>query len=182
MNAEPPRGWSAPAKALHWIVAIAILVQLPLGLAARKWPLSPLKLDLFVVHKSLGLVVLLLVVARVAWRIAHAAPALPASMSVNERRAAHASHALLYVLILAMPLTGWITSSASNVPFRLFWQVPVPTLVAADEALADRAALVHAIIAIVLVAAIVVHVAAALWHHYVRRDDVLRRMLPGSTS
>lgn len=170
--------WSATAKALHWIVAIGILVQLPLGVAADEWPLSPRKLELFVLHKSIGLALLALVLVRVAWRASHAAPPLPEAMSVGERRAAHASHAMLYALMLAMPLSGWIASSAANVPFRMFWTVPVPAIAAADDALADSAGAVHEILAIVLGVAIAVHVAAALWHHFVRRDDVLRRMLP----
>ena len=177
--ADQPAGWSPVAKALHWIVAVAIVVQLPLGVAARNWPLSPRKLDLFVLHKSIGLAILLVVVVRVAWRAVHAPPPLPATMSSGERRAAHASHAVLYALALALPLSGWIVSAASNVPFLAFWRIPVPAIVAPDELLADRAALVHLVLAILLGVALVAHVAAALWHHYVRHDDVLRRMLPG---
>ena len=177
--ADQPAGWSPVAKALHWIVAVAIVVQLPLGVAARNWPLSPRKLDLFVLHKSIGLAILLVVVVRVAWRAVHAPPPLPATMSSGERRAAHASHAVLYALALALPLSGWIVSAASNVPFLAFWRIPVPAIVAPDELLADRAALVHLVLAILLGVALVAHVAAALWHHYVRHDDVLRRMLLG---
>jgi cytochrome b561 len=170
--------WGSVARTLHWLVAAAILVQIPLGLAAVNWRLSPTKLDLFVLHKSLGLAILAVVAVRLAWRAVGTVPALPATMSVRERRAANASHALLYLAMLSVPISGWVASSAANVPFRWFWRVPVPVLAAPDEALAQLAGRVHLVLWIVLVVLVAVHVAAALWHHYVRRDDVLARMLP----
>lgn len=173
-----PASWGSVAKGLHWLVAAAIMVQVALGLAAVWWRVSPTKLDLFVVHKSLGIVILLVVALRLTWRLANPPPVLPTDMSAWEKRAAHASHVSLYVLLFAMPLTGWFTGSAANVPFRIFWHLPWPTLVAPDEALAKLGARVHLGLFIVLAAVLLVHVGAALWHHYVRGDDVLKRMLP----
>jgi cytochrome b561 len=173
-----PHGWGSVAKTLHWLVAAAILVQAPLGIAAKSWRVSPLKLDLFVLHKSLGLTILALVVARLAWRLSDASPALPAAMPDWERRAARATHAMLYALLLAVPLSGWIASAASNVPFRFFWQFPLPAIVAPDETLAELAKRSHFALLVAFAALVALHAGAALRHHFVRRDDVLRRMLP----
>ena len=180
MTAQGPVGehWPAPVKALHWLVAVLIAIQVVLGLAAVAWHLSPAKLDLFVWHKSLGMLILVLVALRVAVRAAHRAPALPAAMPRWERRAARASHALLYALIVALPLSGWAVNSAANLPVRLFWLVPLPAIAPPSKALETIAARAHLALLLVLLALVALHVAAALRHHRVLHDDVLRRMLP----
>ena len=171
--------WGVPAKLLHWVVAVLVLVQMGLGWAAVNWRLSPTKLDLFVWHKSIGMLILLLMVARIAWRSVNVAPTLPAGMAPVERLAAHLSHVLLYVLLLLMPMTGWIINSAANIPFRIFWLVPLPAIVQPDKALADATARVHLTLFVVLSLLLIVHIGAALRHHYVKRNNVLTRMLPG---
>lgn len=172
--------WGSLAKGLHWLVAAAVTVQVALGFAAVWWRVSPAKLDLFVLHKSLGIVILFVVALRLIWRLANPTPALPVDMSLWARRAAQASHVSLYMLLFAMPLTGWFTGSAANVPFRVFWHLPWPTLVAPDDVLAKLGARVHLGLFIALAAVLLVHVGAALWHHYVRGDNVLKRMLPST--
>ena len=172
------QSWGAPAKLLHWTIAALVLAQICLGWAAKSWHLSPTKLDLFVWHKSIGLLILLLMVVRVAWRSANVVPSLPAGMPPPERLAAHASHLLLYLLLLVMPLTGWIINSAANIPFRIFWQIPLPAIVQPDKALADATARVHFALFVVLALLLVVHIGAALRHHFVKHNEVLTRMLP----
>lgn len=171
--------WGAPAKLLHWAIAVLVLTQICLGWAAVSWRLSPTKLDLFVWHKSIGMLILLVMLARLAWRSANVVPSLPTGMPPWERLAAGLSHFLLYGLLFAMPLTGWIVSSAANIPFRIFWLVPLPAIVQPDKALADQTARVHLALFIVLSLLLVLHIGAALRHHYVKRNDVLTRMLPG---
>jgi cytochrome b561 len=173
------RSWGAPAKLLHWAVAALVFAQIALGWAAVSWRLSPTKLDLFVWHKSTGMLILALMLVRVAWRLANVAPSLPAGMPALERGSAHASHLLLYALLLALPLTGWVVNSAANVPFRMFRLIPVPAIVEPDKATADAAASVHYLLFVALSLLLVVHVGAALRHHLLKRDDVLLRMLPG---
>ncbi|MDM0112726.1 cytochrome b [Variovorax sp. J22R133] len=170
--------WGATAKFFHWLVALLIFVQFGLGWLASTWPLSPTKLNLFMWHKSTGMVVLVLVLARLAWRLMHPAPPLPAGMPAWERAAAHASHVLLYVLMIGIPVAGWVINSAAGIPFRIFRQVPLPAIVAADKHTADVAALVHLSLGIALALLLVVHVGAALRHHFIQRDNVLVRMLP----
>ena len=163
-------------------MAALIFAQIALGLAAAGWRLSPTKLDLFVWHKSTGILILALLALRLLWRLSHRAPALPREMLPWERAAAHLSHFLLYALMIALPLTGWVISSASAVPFRIFWAIPLPAIVAPDKALADLFATIHGWLAALLALVLAAHIGAALRHHYVKRDMVLARMLPWRAS
>jgi cytochrome b561 len=170
--------WGAPARFLHWLVAALIFIQFALGWLAVGWRLSPMKLNLFVWHKSTGVVILAIVLLRLLWRLANPTPALPAETPAWERAAAHVSHGLLYVMMIAMPLTGWIVQSAAGVPFRIFWRIPLPALVSPDKHTAELAALAHFSLGIAFSALLVLHIGAALRHHFVKRNNVLTRMLP----
>jgi len=171
-------GWSATAKFLHWTIAVLIVTQFVVGWLAVSWRLSPTKLDLFVWHKSTGMLVLALALVRLAWRATHRPPPWPSDMPAWERIAAHLTHGLLYAAMIAIPLSGWIVSSAAGVPFSIYWRIPLPPLVAPDRHLAEVVAGVHLVLGIVLIVLLVMHVGAALRHHYGKRDDVLVRMLP----
>lgn len=172
--------WGAVAKGFHWIVATLIFVQFGLGWVAERWPRSLTKVELFVWHKSVGVLVLALVVARIVWRLFNPPPAPPAWAAAGEVRAARVTHALLYVTMLAMPLSGWIINSAADFPLKVFWLFPLPAIVPPDEALKEAAETVHLTLFWILAALVTAHVAAALWHHFVARDEVLARMLPGA--
>jgi cytochrome b561 len=173
------RAWGTLARGFHWTVAALIFAQFALGKIADEWPRSPTKVDLFVWHKSTGILILTIVVLRLAWRAATRTPDPPADSSRLERRAAAASHALLYVVMIAMPLSGWVINSAANFPLKLFWLVPLPAITPPGKDLQELAEAVHGALAWTLAALVAVHVAAALWHHFIRRDDVLTRMLRG---
>ena len=170
--------WGAVAKFLHWSIAVLIFGQFALGWLAVTWRLSPTKLELFIWHKSFGLLVLVLVVLRILWRFANPTPALPTGTPPVERVAAHGSHLLLYTLVIALPLSGWVINSAAKIPFRVFWWFPLPAIVAPDKALADAAEQVHFVLFIALAALLVLHIGASLRHHFIKRNDILTRMLP----
>ena len=170
--------WGAPAKLFHWTIAALIFVQIGLGWTAASWRLSPLKLNLFVWHKSLGVLILALAALRIIWRLGNPAPGLPPGTARWERRAARLSHLLLYALIIAMPVTGWIINSAANVPFSVFWLVPLPAIVGPSKAAEHLAALAHVTLFAFLALVLVAHIGAALRHHYIKRNNVLARMLP----
>ena len=176
MNAMPR--YSAPAIALHWVVAALILFNLGFGLYAVDLPLSPHKLRLFSYHKWIGVTVLLLAAARLWWRLGHTPPPLPASMRPWEARLANATHGLLYALFFAGPLTGWLFSSATGFQTVYLSVLPIPDVLPKDKALADFFRLAHRSINYTMAAVIALHVFAALKHHFIDRDDVLRRMLP----
>lgn len=178
--ANTTESWGALAKFFHWTIAVLIVAQAGLGITAAAWRLSPLKLELFVWHKSTGMLILVLMLARLAWRLANRTPALPAETPGWERYAAHASHGLLYALAIALPLSGWVINSAAAVPFSVFWLVPLPAIVAPDEHVEDLAKLAHFWLLIALCLVLVVHIGAALRHHLIKRNDVLLRMLPGT--
>ena len=180
MLANTAEAWGAPAKFFHWTVALLILVQIALGFTAAAWRLSPLKLELFVWHKSTGVLILGLMLARLAWRLANRSPALPVQTPSWERTAAHASHAALYALAIALPLSGWVINSAAGVPFSVFWLVPLPSIAAPDERLEALAKLVHFSLLVTLCLVLALHVGAALRHHFIKRNNVLLRMLPGT--
>lgn len=170
--------YTPTAIALHWLIAAAIVALFALGFYMHGLELSPLKLRLFSYHKWGGVCVFALAVLRLAWRIGHRPPPLPAAMPRLERAVAHAGHHLLYLLMFAIPLIGWLASSAKGYTTVLFGVLPLPDLLAPDPALADRLIQLHWAVNLLLAAVVAGHAAAALRHHFVLGDDVLRRMLP----
>jgi cytochrome b561 len=170
--------WGSIAKGLHWLIALLIFAAFPLGWIAVAWALSPAKLNLFTWHKSVGMLILLLVVARIVWRLCNPVPRPPSGMPRWQRAAASADHFLQYALTLAVPASGWLIDSAANIPFRVFWLFPLPHLTAPSPGLEQYAKSAHLGLSIALAILIVIHTGAALWHHFVDRDNVLLGMLP----
>lgn len=178
MTAMELARWHPVSKALHWLMAGLIGWQLWLGWTAEDLPFSPRKLELFITHKSIGLVLLMLVLVRLAWRMRTGVPAPADQGSALEHRLASLGHGLLYVLMFAVPLSGWWISDTSRIPFKLFGIVPAPDFLATDKGSSELAASVHEALVIALVVLIVVHVLAALRHHFLLGNATLRRMLP----
>ncbi|GMV61566.1 MAG: hypothetical protein AMXMBFR74_07350 [Parvibaculum sp.] len=180
------RRFGLVALSLHWLIAAFFLVMLAIGVTMTRLPLTdPWTFPLYQLHKSIGATIFLLVCARVAWRAANAPPPLPAALKPYERALALATHWGLYAALLLMPLTGWMIVSASplGIPTVLYGLVPLPHIgFVADHpqkaAIETAASWTHWTIAIVASGFVALHIAAALWHHFVRRDDVLTRMLP----
>ena len=164
------------AKGLHWLMAVLIIGLLALGIYMQELPLSPQKLELYSWHKWAGVTVFLLVWLRLAWRVTHRPPALPEALSPPMRLAAHAGHAALYGLMVLIPLSGWLMSSAKGVQTVWFGVLPIPDLLTRDKALGDLLQEVHKALNWLLMLTLAGHVAAALWHHFVLKDDTLRRM------
>ena len=164
------------AKGLHWLMAVLILGLLALGIYMSDLPLSPQKLTLYSWHKWAGVTVFVLVWLRLLWRITHRPPALPETLSPLMRLAAHAGHAALYGLMVAIPLTGWLMSSAKGFQTVWFGVLPIPDLLGRDRELGDLLQQVHKLLNLLLMLTLAGHVAAALWHHFVLKDDTLRRM------
>jgi len=170
--------WGAIAKSLHWLLAALIIGQLVLGRIAENAPVSPRKFDLFIWHKSIGVTILLLVLLRLVWRAANRPPVPAAGVAVRERQLAQAGHALLYCLMVLVPLTGWWVSDTSRIPFKLYRIVPLPDFMAPDRDASELAGNVHTALTTALLVVIIMHVLAALRHHFVLRNGTLVRMLP----
>jgi cytochrome b561 len=172
----PYTPYTRVAKGLHWLMAVLILGLLVLGITMQDLPLSPQKLELYAWHKWAGVTVFLLVWLRLAWRLTHRPPEWPEGMSPLMQRAAHAGHAALYVLMIAIPLSGWLMSSAKGFQTVWFGVLPIPDLVGKDKALGHLLEELHEALNLVLMLTLAGHVAASLWHHFVLKDDTLRRM------
>ena len=182
------RRYTAVAIVLHWAIGLAILFQLAMGLYMVQYAdsLDPgVLFAAYQLHKSIGLTILMLVLVRIAWRLFHSPPPLPADLPRLEKRAAHGTHLVLYAGMLAMPLTGWAMVSASvyNIPTVLFGLMPWPHLPVLatlhDKApVEDAFKAIHAYIGFGLIAFVGLHASAALRHQIFKHDDVLWRMLP----
>jgi cytochrome b561 len=171
--------YGAVAQAAHWLVALLIAGGFTLGLYMTELKLSPLKLKLFSYHKWIGVTVFLLVALRLGWRLAVPPPGLPSSMPGWEKRAAEVSHRMLYLLMFAAPLSGWLMSSAEGFQTVYLGLLPIPDLLAKNPPLGHALESVHVSLVWMLAGLVALHVAAAFKHHFHDRDSVLARMTPG---
>jgi cytochrome b561 len=158
---------------------VLVVAMIALGLIMVDLPLGVQKLELYALHKSVGVVILALTAARLAWRVSGTRPVLLGPSRPYERVLARGVHVSFYIVLIAMPLTGWLMSSAANFSVNVFGLFTLPDLVAPDKALADAFEAVHHWLAWVLIGLVALHVAGALKHHFVLRNDTLRRMIPG---
>ena len=165
------------AQGLHWVIAGLLIVQVTLGKIADELPLGLDKLALTARHKSVGITILALAAIRLAWRLIDRPPA-PPPMPRWQFVVSRLTHAAFYVLLFAMPLSGWLMSSASNYPVSWFGLVQLPDFVRPDEGLEHLLEEVHETLAKVLITLAILHVAAALKHQFIDRDGLLTRMLP----
>ena len=170
--------YTATAKGLHWLMALLIFGLLALGFYMQDLPLSPEKLQFYSWHKWAGVTVFALVWLRLLWRVTHRPPAYSISMSGLQQALAHTGHLVLYVLMIVIPLSGWLMSSAKGVPTVWFGVLPLPDLIGRDKELGKQLAELHSALNISFLVLIGGHAVAALFHHLVHKDDTLRRMLP----
>ena len=166
---RPPQAW------LHWLSAILVFAGIALGLTMVDLPLSPQKLRWYSWHKWLGLTVFLFTLLRVGLRLGFQAPA-PIAMPAWQRRAATVTHVLLYLFLLAIPVSGWLYSSASGVSVVYLGLLPLPDLVGPDKALAESLRLVHKTLNYTMFFLLAGHIAGAVKHQLVDRDSLIARM------
>ncbi len=168
------------ARLLHWITAALVLVMLPMGFVmAELLKSGPVQDFLFALHESLGVVLIAIVYFRVAYRATHRPAPLPAEIPAFYRRAGHSVHWLLYALLAVQPIVGWIGTSAYRAPVHFFWLAELPPIWPENRAFSDLMFWVHLGIGIALEGLICLHVGAGLFHHFIRRDVVLMRMVRG---
>lgn len=172
------RRWGAVTQTLHWLIVVLIVLQVILAVVAEELPISSRKITWFGYHKSVGLTILALALIRLAWRSGNPTPELPPALKPYERALARFTHAALYVLLFALPLSGWTMSSARGFSVSWFGLFQLPDLVPRNHSLYEALVATHVTLVCVLAVVVALHIAGALKHHFVLRDDVLRRMLP----
>lgn len=166
------------AKFFHWTIVALIILQYVLMQNAEALPRGLEKFKLIMLHKSFGITILGLATLRLLWRWMNPVPPLPDTLKPYEKMLAKVTHVALYALIFAIPLSGWIMSNAENFPVSYFGWFTLPNLVGADRAFGHQMEDLHELLFNVLLVVAVLHVLGALKHHFVLKDDVLKRMLP----
>jgi len=170
--------YSGFAKLLHWVIAVMILGMIPVGIIMHNLEPSALQNQLYNLHRSFGVVVLALMLIRVVYRFAHGVPAPEPSLPPFQRVVSNLVHLALYALVISQAFVGWIATSAFGAPISVFGLFVMPDLVAKDQALAGPLFDAHYVMGLMIAGLLVLHIGAALFHYFVRRDGVMRRMLP----
>ena len=197
MNQPAPTSYSGIAKLLHWTMAIVVIIALVLGFTIANFGWAPVKAvvtslaavvgmkkgafqnQLYDLHRSFGALVLAMVALRIVWRIISPPPPLPGSVNAFQRGASHLVHGVIYVCLLAMPILGWLGTSFYGAKIKVFGLFVLPALVAKDRDTSKWVLDYHGWLGIAFATIIAIHIGAALMHHFVQKDDILRRMLPG---
>jgi cytochrome b561 len=171
--------YSGPARILHWLMAVLILLTIPAGLIMVQEGLDrSVQNTLFIFHKNVGVALLILVLMRLLWRWRNPPPPKPSSLPALQVRAAELSHAGLYVLMIAVPLAGYVRVKAGGFPIESLDALNVPSLVPRSDSVAEVAKLIHYGAGLAIMALIALHIAAALFHGIVKRDGIFSRMWP----
>jgi cytochrome b561 len=171
--------YTVTARVLHWLVAALVLFQIPAGIViANEWG-GPVQERLYDLHKSVGAVLLPLVLARLIYRMTHPPFPLPDDIHPLQQAAAHTTHWVLYGLLIVQPAVGLIATSAYPAPIPIFGLFELPPVWPADRALSERLFVLHRWLGIIIGVIAAMHIAAALHHHFVRGDRVLMRMVTG---
>jgi cytochrome b561 len=168
-------GYTLTARWLHWLTAVLVLFQIPAGLLIANFEMG----TLYGLHKSVGVLILILVIIRLAWRWKHPAPALPPEIPAFQRLGARGVHWALYALLVIQAMIGWIGTSAYPAPVPFFGLFEMPQIWWEDRQLSNRLLAAHLWIGIFVAILLAAHIGAALHHHFVRRDEILLRMLRG---
>lgn len=168
-----------PARIYHWIVAVMVLLMIPAGLVMTQRGLPRAVQDtLFVFHKNTGVILFILILARLIFRLRHPHPPLPEEIPSWQRHAAHLTHFVLYALLIIMPVSGYLRVRFGRFPIEGLDAIGVPPMVPKNEALAELAKTIHEAAAMALIALLALHVGATLYHTLIRRDGVWRRIWP----
>lgn len=170
--------YTVTARTLHWITAVLVLIQIPLGILVVNFEF-PAKETLYNLHKSIGATLIPIVLFRLYYRITHPPAPLPPEIPEFQRFAAEGLHWALYTLLIVQGLLGWIGTSAYPAPIPVFGLFEMPHIWREDRALSDMLFVAHRFVGIALAFLLVGHIGAALFHHFVQKDRVLMRMVSG---
>jgi cytochrome b561 len=173
------QGYTLIARVLHWTTAVLVLIMVPIGVAMANADFGPAQDTLYHLHRSIGMLLLPIVVVRIIWRFLQPPPPLPDDIPAIQQVAAHMTHWALYALLIVQPVMGWIATSAYRAPILFFWLFEVPPIWPVDQPFSERVFALHRWIGIAIGLLLCAHVGAALFHHFVLKDRVLMRMVNG---
>lgn len=169
--------WGRLSRLFHWFTAVGVFFMFAVGLTMINMRLSPMKLEMFIIHKSTGMLILGFVVLRIIWRLLNPAPRPSGHLSVSQRKLVFIGQLLMYALLLAIPISGWVINSAANFPLKWFGFFEIPPITDPSIVIEDYAKTAHFVFICMLGTLIVMHITAALHHHWIKRNDILKRML-----
>lgn len=169
--------WGLFSRLIHWFSAIGIVFMFVLGITMINMRLSPMKLEMFIIHKSIGMLLLFVIVVRVLWRLLNPAPRPSRHLSKAQRKLVYLGQLSMYVLLFAIPISGWVINSAANFPLKWFGLFLIPAITQPSIIIEDYAKTVHFVLICMLGTLVLMHVTAALHHHWVKHNDILKRML-----
>lgn len=169
--------YSATARALHWLTAALVLTMIPIGIIMANFSLGPTGDILYDIHRSIGVVLMPIVVVRLIYRLNNPPPPLPADIPPIQQLAAHVTHWTLYVLLIVQPVVGWIATSAYRAPIKVFWLFELPPIWQVDQPFSEKVFVLHRWLGIAMALLVCAHIGAAMFHHFVRKDDILLRMI-----
>jgi|EndMetStandDraft_9_1072997.scaffolds.fasta_scaffold04869_5 cytochrome b561 len=181
INNERPllrEGYSGIAKFFHWTVAICVLTIIPVGLVMNSLPQGVTQNVAYTVHRSLGALVLVLMILRLGYRLIVGWPAPEPTITAAQRIASHAVHNLLYVLLIVQPALGWYATSVYGATISFFGLFNLPSLAEKNEPASEPLFMVHELLGFAIAGLLVLHIGGALYHYFIRKDGVLQRMLP----
>ncbi len=173
----PSIQYTATARALHWLTAALILFMAPVGIVMANFSLGPTGHVLYDIHRSIGAILLPIMLLRLAYRLKNPPPALPADLLAIQRFAAHATHWALYGLLILQSVGGWVATSAYRAPIKVFWLFELPPIWPVNQPFSEQMFTVHRWLGIFIALLLCAHIGAALFHHFIRKDDILLRMV-----
>jgi cytochrome b561 len=178
-TAIAPPAYSLTARLLHWLTAVLVLAMIPLGIViANEWG-GPIQERLYNLHRSVGALLIPIIIVRLLYRLMHRPLPLTPDIPPVQQFAAHAAHWTLYTLLVVQPFVGWIATSAYRAPMPMFGLFELPPIWPMNRPLSEQLFVVHRALGVAIAVVATVHIAAALYHHFVRRDHVLMRMITG---
>ena len=178
MTDDTPHGYGTVARIFHWVMVPMVLVQIPVGIAMTTEAFPSIGNALFILHKGMGSIFLLPVAARILWRLTHPVSTLLPYLPVLERRLAACTHAAIYVLLIVMPVSGYIRTVGDNFPIEMLDWMGIPPLVSDIPDTARVMLLIHKFSAYALATLITAHVGAVMHHALIMRDDTMSRIWP----
>ncbi len=170
--------YPATSKSLHWLIAASVLTTAPVALAMTRVAAGPTQDALYNLHKSLGALILILMVLRWINRLTVGAPMADPAIEPWQRALSATVHTLLYLLLIAMPIVGYVANSAFGAPTPFFGLFSLPPIIGKNEALSEQLFTLHRYTGWFVILLALTHIAGALFHQFIRKDNVLKRMLP----